>query len=343
MPNQHRVGDLHHRGLQMHREQHALGLGVLDLRIDEAGQRLAAEHRGIDHLAFLHRHLVLEHRAASIGADEGDLQRAGRAQRGRTLATVEVAGLHVRHMGLRIGRPLAHAVRVLAGVVLHRQRRAAVGVALAQHRVDRAALDPVIARLGILLRVGLGLVGVGRQRIALVLQLLDRGLELRHRGGDVGQLDDVGFGRGGQRAQFGQVVGDLLRIAQQVGELRQDAPGQRDVAGLDHDAGGVGIGVDDGQERLRGQERGFVGQRVQDLGRAGHCGRCLSCSDGAAGAGATARVTPPVAKAARASRRGQRLAATKRAIVAPRAGRGKAPQPACGDRSVPAAGTSALP
>lgn len=39
---------------------------------------------------------------------------------------------------------------------------------------------------------------------------------------------------------FRPVVGDLLRIAQQVGELRQDAPGQRDVAGLDHDPGGVG-------------------------------------------------------------------------------------------------------
>jgi hypothetical protein len=44
---------------------------------------------------------------------------------------------------------LAHRVRVLAGVVLDGLRRAAVGVALAQHGVDGAALDLVVAGLDV--------------------------------------------------------------------------------------------------------------------------------------------------------------------------------------------------
>jgi hypothetical protein len=43
------------------------------------------------------------------------------------------------------------AVRVLLGVVLDRERRAAVAVALAQHRVHRGALDAVVAGADVLL------------------------------------------------------------------------------------------------------------------------------------------------------------------------------------------------
>jgi hypothetical protein len=61
------------------------------------------------------------------------------------------------------------------------------------------------------------------------LQLRDGRLELRHRGADVGQLDDVGLGRLRERAELAEgVVGEV--------ERREDAPGQRDVARLDVDA-----------------------------------------------------------------------------------------------------------
>ena len=90
-------------------------------------------------------------------------------------------------------RPRAHRVRVRARVVLHRGGRAAVGVALAQHRVDRRALDGVVRRPDRPLLVGRGRLGVVGQVVALLLQLLDRRLELRDRGADVGQLDDVGL------------------------------------------------------------------------------------------------------------------------------------------------------
>ena len=57
----------------------------------------------------------------------------------------------VATLRLRVGRPRAHLVRVRPGVVLHRRRRAAVGVALAQHRVDRRALHLVVAGLDVVL------------------------------------------------------------------------------------------------------------------------------------------------------------------------------------------------
>src|SRR5690606_19784461 len=161
-----------------------------------------------------------------------------------------------------------------------RGRCAAVGIALAQHRVDRRALDPVVAGLDVLFLLVLRRVRVVRQRVALRLQFLDRRLQLRHRGGDVRQLDDVGFRALGQLAQLGQVVADLLVLAQVVRELRQDAAGQRDVPGFDLDAGGGGEGLDDGQQRLGGQERRFVGQGIDDLRRVRHGLRGLSGADG---------------------------------------------------------------
>ncbi len=265
-----RVGDLHHRRLQVQREQHALLLGIGDLRLHEGGQRALTHHRRIDQLTGLHRGLFLQHRHRAVLADQLDLDVAGLRDQRRALAAVEVAGIHVRHVRLGLGAPGAHAVRVLACVVLHRGRRAAIGIALAQHRVDRAALDLVVARLGFLLFLILRLVHVVRQRITLLLQFLDRGLELRHRGADVGQLDDVGFRRGRQLAQFGQVVGDALALAQVFGELRNQAAGQRNVAGLHGDASGASERGDDRQQRLRRQVRGFIGERVQDLGRIRH-------------------------------------------------------------------------
>lgn len=123
---QHRVGDLHHGGFQMHREQHILGLGIGDLGIDEAGQCALAQHRGIDDFASLDRHFVLQHAAAAIIADECDLQRARSCHRGGLLAAEEVALVHVRHMRLGVAAPLAHAVRMLACVIFYRQRRAAI-------------------------------------------------------------------------------------------------------------------------------------------------------------------------------------------------------------------------
>ena len=126
------------------------------------------------------------------------------------LVGAEVVGGHVGDVRLGVGGPRAHRVRVLPGVLLHRRRRAPVGVALAQHRVDGAALDLVVAGADLALVVGLRVVGVVGEGVALALELGDGVLQLRDRRADVRQLDDVGLGRLGQLAQLGQGVGDAL-------------------------------------------------------------------------------------------------------------------------------------
>ena len=62
---------------------------------------------------------------------------------------------------------------------------------------------------------------------------------------------------------------------QHVRELRQDPRRQRDVAGLDRDPGGAGERRDDRQQRRGGEERRFIGQRVEDLRGVGHGGGWL--------------------------------------------------------------------
>ena len=48
-------------------------------------------------------------------------------------------------------------------------------------------------------------------------------------------------------------------------ERGEDAPGQGDVAQLELDPGRRGEGLDDRQQRLRGERRRLVGVRVHDL------------------------------------------------------------------------------
>ena len=151
----------------------------------------------------------------------------------------EVVGAHRRDVGPGVGGPGAHRVRVAARVVLHGGGGPAVGVAFAQNGVHRAALDPVVACPDLLLLVGARLVRVVGQGVALGLQLGDGGLELRHRGRDVRELDDVGLGRLGQLAELGERVADPLLLGEAVGEGGDDPAGERDVTGLHVDAGGA--------------------------------------------------------------------------------------------------------
>src|ERR1700750_238873 len=65
-------------------------------------------------------------------------------------------------------------------------------------------------------------VRIVRHVVTLALQLLDRSLQLRDRGGDVGQLYDVGLGACRKLAKFGELVVDLLRWRQFVGEVGDD-------------------------------------------------------------------------------------------------------------------------
>ncbi|MNE20017.1 hypothetical protein D3C80_1131190 [compost metagenome] len=156
-------------------------------------------------------------------------------------------------------------MRVLACVVLDRQRGAAVGVAFAQYRVDGAALDLVVAGLGVFVGVGGRGFRVVRQIEALRLQFLDGGLELGNRGADVRQLDDVGFRRDSQCAEFCEVVRYRFVSPEAFREAGENASCQRDVAGFYGDVSRCRKGFDDGQQRVGGEGRSFVGEGVDDL------------------------------------------------------------------------------
>ena len=260
-----RVRDLHHRRLHVQREQDAGLAAVVQLLLVERAQRLLAHEHRVDDLAIEQRDLGLEHDGLARLGDELHLDVARLVDRHRLLAMVEVAVVHVRDVGLRPLLPLTHRVRVLLGVVLDRSRGAAVGVALAQHRVHRRAEAAAVARADFLLLVGLRVFRVVGDLVALFLQLLDAGLELRDRGADVGQLDDVGVGLERLLAEFGERVGHALVFAQVLGELGQHAGRDRNVGLLDVDACGAGEGADDREEGARRQQRRFVRERVDDL------------------------------------------------------------------------------
>jgi len=131
---------------------------------------------------------------------------------------------------------LHHLVRVFLGELLHRHRRPPIRIALAQHRVHRRAQDHGETGLQGALLVGGRFFGIVGYVVTLALQLRDGILQLRDRGADVGQLDDVGVRGPGQFAQAAQLVGDLLILTQIVGKVGDNAPGEGDVRGLDLDA-----------------------------------------------------------------------------------------------------------
>ena len=147
-----RVGDLHHGGLEVHREEDVLGLGPGDLDVEEPVEGSDPEHRGVHHLAGQHRHRLPEDHGGAVGGGQLDAERSLGGDHRRGLRGAEVAAVHVGHVGLRPRAPGAHPVGVGLGVVLDRGGGPAVGVPLAEHRVHRAAHHPVVAGPDVALR-----------------------------------------------------------------------------------------------------------------------------------------------------------------------------------------------
>ncbi len=171
-------------------------------------------------------------------------------------------------MRLGIGAPGAHLVRILACVLLDRSRSAAVGVAFAQHGIHGAAEHLAVTGLDFLLGIRLRIFRIVRDLVALRLQFLDRGLQLRDRCANIRQLDDVRFRFQRQFAQFGQLIRDLLGRSQIFREVREYASCKRDVSCLNGDAGSLGKGLNNRKQRVSCQSRRFIGQGVNNfLGR----------------------------------------------------------------------------
>src|SRR6185369_13954102 len=96
------------------------------------------------------------------------------------------------------------------------------------------------------------------------LEFLDGRQQLRYRGADVRQLDDVGVRQMREATQFSQVVRDALLLGQAVGELGQDARRHRNIAGFDVDPRRFGERPNDRQKGIGRKQRRLVGQRVDD-------------------------------------------------------------------------------
>ena len=260
------VADLHHRGLEVHRVQDVLGLRLRDRVGEERVERLRGEERRVDDLARQHLEAVLQHRDGAVGGGMADREHVVVGGDPALLVALEVVVAHRGDARLRARRERLVAVRVLLRVVLHGERRAAVAVALAQHGVDRGALDAVVARADVLLLDGRRVVGVVGDVVALRLELGDRGLQLRDGCRDVRQLDDVRLGERREPAELGERVADLLLGGEALRERGEDAAGERDVAGVDLDPRLPGEGLHDREEGGGGQGRCFVGVGVDDGG-----------------------------------------------------------------------------
>ena len=67
-----RVGNFHHRRLHVQREQHAIGFGIGNLRVEETGERLLAEEGRVDDFTGLERRGFFQRAGAAIFGDQFD-------------------------------------------------------------------------------------------------------------------------------------------------------------------------------------------------------------------------------------------------------------------------------
>ena len=202
VPEHDRVGDLHHGGLEVQRQQHAALLRILDLLFVEFPQGADIHHRRVDHFTFQEIQLLFQDGRLPVAGDELDPYARRFFHGDGFLAAVKIPAGHMRHMGFRILRPRAHLVRMLLRKLFHGERRPAIRIPLPQHRVYGASENLRVSCLELPLRVGFRLLGIVREVVAVRPQLLDRRHQLRDGSADVGQLDDVGFRRQRERAQL---------------------------------------------------------------------------------------------------------------------------------------------
>ena len=265
------VGNAHHRRFQMQRQQHFFGFGLLHFRGVEPAQLPDAHHGAVDDFAGQQRDARFQRRNRPVGPDEFDGRHPRFAHGQRLFRAVEIARRHMGDAGFGNCRPLLHhPVGVALAVFLDGVGRAPVGVALPQYGVDGAAQHSGKARLDLAFRIGGRFVGVVGNGVALFLQLPDGAFQLGNGGADVGQLDDVGARLFAQLGAHIQVVGDLLFVREVIGEIGDDAAGQRNVPGLQLHAGAVGKGPENRQQRMGGQRRRLIDFGVDYLGRFRH-------------------------------------------------------------------------
>ena len=106
MAEHDRVGDLHHRGLQVHREEHTLLLGLRHLLGEKGHERLLAHDSRVDDLARQHLDRGLEDGHRAVSSDVLDAQIVSLLEGDRTLGVAEVAVVHRRDVRLGLRGPM---------------------------------------------------------------------------------------------------------------------------------------------------------------------------------------------------------------------------------------------
>ena len=256
---QHRVRDLHHGGLQVYREQQTLRLRFGHRIGDELFERSHAHHGGVDDFALQERLCGTEFRDFACFVDKFNLERVGVGHGDGLFVAVKVVGLHACHMRLYRSVPVAVAVRVVAGKVLHCLRGATVGVALAKHRVHGGALYLVVLRADCLFFFSSRSVRIVGHVKAIFLEFGNGCLELRHRSRNVRELDDV-------CVRFKRKLAEEIQVVARLAEGGQNATRQRDVLGFYIDIGGLCKTANDGEQGLSRQEGRFICKGIVNLG-----------------------------------------------------------------------------
>ena len=77
------------------------------------------------------------------------------------------------------------------------------------------------------------------------------------------------LGRLGELPEFGEAIRQALLRREAIGKVRENAPRHADVLELQADGRRLREGLDDGEEAVRGEHRGFVRVRVHNLGPCG--------------------------------------------------------------------------
>jgi hypothetical protein len=148
---------------------------------------------------------------------------------------------------------------------LDRRCRSAIGIAFTQHRVDGGSETDGKSLSKDLLSLTLGLFGEFGDVESLFPKFLDSALQLRYRRADVRQFDDVGLWGLHEPAELREVVGDLLLLAQIVGEGSDYPADERDITRFDLDAGTAGVGLNDWEQSVGCQCRRLIGFGPNDL------------------------------------------------------------------------------
>ncbi len=253
-----RVGNLHHGGFQMKRQELSLFLGNFNLLGVESAQGLLAnKRRGYD-LTRLALELVFQHLDAAVLAGKFNFELAAFTGSNRLLVGVKITTGHVGNFGDAVGTVGAKLVGIFLGEILDRDWRAAVRVALTQNRIDSAAEHLGVFFGNRLLFVILRDFRVVGDLVPFGLQLGNSLFQLWHRSTDVRELDDIRLRSQGELAQLGQEVRDLLLRGQVFGKICDNTTGNGDVSGLNFNSGAFGECLHDRKQGVGCQCGSFI-------------------------------------------------------------------------------------